>query len=76
MRIFVYYLKILHIVALELQEEEINAETIMAVTDAAPKAEIVSLTAMIFFAFSLWEWTELCVTINFINVQDDNNAEA
>ena len=23
----------------------------------------VSLTAMIFFAFSLWEWTELCVTI-------------
>ena len=75
-RIFVYYLKILHIVALELQEEEINAEKIMAVTDAAPKAEIVSLTAMIFFAFSLWEWTELCVTINFINVQDNNNAEA
>ena len=53
MRIFVYYLKILYIVALELQDEEINAEKIMAVTDAAPKAEIVSLTAMIFFAFSL-----------------------
>ena len=53
MRIFVYYLKILHIVALELQDEEINPEKIMAVTDAAPKAEIVSLTAMIFFAFSL-----------------------
>ena len=48
-----YYLKILHIVALELQDEEINAETIMAVKDAAPKAEIVSLTAMIVFAFSL-----------------------
>ena len=63
MRIFVYYLKILHIVALELQDKEINAEKIMAVTDAAPKAEIVSLTAMIFFAFSLREWTELCVTI-------------
>lgn len=72
----IIFLKILHIVALELQEEEINAEKIMAVTDAAPKAEIVSLTAMILFAFSLWEWTELCVTINFINVQDNNSAEA
>jgi len=42
-------LKILHIVALELQEEEINAKKIMAVTDAAPKPDVVSLTAMIFF---------------------------
>ena len=53
MRIFVYYLKILHIVALELQEEEINAEKIMAVTDAAPKAEIVSLKC---YYDQIWEF--------------------
>ena len=44
-----YYLKTLHIVALEVQEEDINAKKIMAITDAALKAEVVSLTAMIFF---------------------------
>ena len=43
MRIFVYYLKILHIVALELQDEEINAEKIMAVTDVVCYTAVFSV---------------------------------